>query len=313
MAYSLPNTILNGTTGDAGQVEANFLALLSAVNNSLAADGTIGPTAGINWNGQSLSGVGALAAGTLTTTGAISAGAAVSAATLAVTGGATVGGNAVVSGTMSSGGSTITSGTTAQFGDGNFFAQIGGGNPLISFGANSYVGFVRSSGTYNFVIGNTVAASMLATGLTVPGLTVSGATILAGGVSGSTTFNGSVAFPAGVTGNVTFAGAVGAASFSTSGSIGGATLTVSGGATVGGNAVVTGQGQFTGGVTFGDGNFLAQIGGGNPLILFDANDYLSYNRSTNKLTVVIGGVALFSIDSSGNVIAKGNVTANGAP
>ena len=69
MAYTLPNTILNGTTGDAGQVEANFLALLSAANNSIAADGSIGPSAAIAWNGQNLTGVGALAATTITRAG----------------------------------------------------------------------------------------------------------------------------------------------------------------------------------------------------------------------------------------------------
>ena len=41
MAYSLPYVEINGTLADATQVQANFVALLNGLNNSLARDGSV--------------------------------------------------------------------------------------------------------------------------------------------------------------------------------------------------------------------------------------------------------------------------------
>jgi hypothetical protein len=51
-------------------------------------------------------------------------------------------------------------------------------------------------------------------------------------------------------------------------------------------------------VEFGDNTFYTKILGGNPVLNFDTNDYISFNRSTNLYDFVIGGTSVASLDSS---------------
>lgn len=46
---------------------------------------------------------------------------------------------------------------------------------------------------------------------------------------------------------------------------------------------------------------------------FSGSSRINYNRTNGKWTIYTNGVAVFSIDTSGNVIAKGTVTQNGTP
>ena len=55
-----------------------------------------------------------------------------------------------------------------------------------------------------------------------------------------------------------------------------------------------------------DAGFTLDITSGNPRLNFDTGDYIQYDRTANKLTLVIGSTAIFSIDSSGNVKTKGD-------
>lgn len=55
MPYSLPYTEVNGTLADATQVQANFVALLNAVNNALARDGSLAATGSLNMGGFKIS------------------------------------------------------------------------------------------------------------------------------------------------------------------------------------------------------------------------------------------------------------------
>lgn len=58
MAYGLPYTEVNGTTADATQVQANFVALLGGLNNSFAKDGSLPATGPFAMGGYRLGNVG---------------------------------------------------------------------------------------------------------------------------------------------------------------------------------------------------------------------------------------------------------------
>lgn len=95
-------------------------------------------------------------------------------------------------------------------------------------------------------------------------------------------------------------------------SFGGA-ATFAGAVTVGGNVVGSGAIYPSSGNTNVFFTTSGASGSGTTTLGFDATDFWQYNEATNKLVLFIGGVAKFSIDASGNVIAAGNVTANGTP
>jgi hypothetical protein len=63
---------------------------------------------------------------------------------------------------------------------------------------------------------------------------------------------------------------------------------------------VAGQTFSSGSASVGDANFYQVLSSGTPIISFDSNDYLSYNRTTNQLTFTSGAVNRFSVDSTGN-------------
>jgi hypothetical protein len=52
---------------------------------------------------------------------------------------------------------------------------------------------------------------------------------------------------------------------------------------------------------FGDTGYYTALSGGNPILVFDANDYMLYDRTSNFLQTVVGGSERMRIDSSGNV------------
>jgi hypothetical protein len=52
---------------------------------------------------------------------------------------------------------------------------------------------------------------------------------------------------------------------------------------------------------FGDTSYYAGLTGSNPILGFDANDYMLYDRTSNFLQTVIGGTERMRINSSGNV------------
>jgi len=72
-------------------------------------------------------------------------------------------------------------------------------------------------------------------------------------------------------------------------------------------------GNFTANYLKADANAYMTVSAGHALLVFDANDYLDYNRSTNKLTLFISGTAVASIDASGNLKMLGNITASTTP
>jgi len=74
---------------------------------------------------------------------------------------------------------------------------------------------------------------------------------------------------------------------------------------------------FTGTVTVSSGvlafslpNFyITEVGGINPAVVFDANDYLFYDRATDVLTLNIGGVEKWRVDANGNIDIAGTLPA----
>lgn len=57
--------------------------------------------------------------------------------------------------------------------------------------------------------------------------------------------------------------------------------------------------------------YFAKDGAGNPILNMDANDYIQYNRTANAFSFVIANTFQASVDSSGTVAARSNVTVNG--
>jgi hypothetical protein len=51
-----------------------------------------------------------------------------------------------------------------------------------------------------------------------------------------------------------------------------------------------------------DANGYYSIIGGNPLLSFDSNDYMTYDRTNNTMAVYIGGTSKFFVNSSGPVL-----------
>jgi hypothetical protein len=77
--------------------------------------------------------------------------------------------------------------------------------------------------------------------------------------------------------------------------------------------VETGNARFIGRVEFAnDGNFNVQTTP-HPIMTFDANDYLQYDRTANKYNFYIGGTKVASIDGSGNMKLLGTLTQSTAP
>ena len=64
---------------------------------------------------------------------------------------------------------------------------------------------------------------------------------------------------------------------------------------------VVGSSLVTSNSFFGDSSYYASLSSSNPILSFDANDYILYNRTSNYLQTVIGGTERCRIDSSGNV------------
>lgn len=64
-------------------------------------------------------------------------------------------------------------------------------------------------------------------------------------------------------------------------------------------------------LSVGDASFAFGITSGNPVALFDAGDYIQYNRSTNIYAFNIGNSTMAQVDSAGNVLATGGIYANG--
>ncbi|MCA6304543.1 MAG: hypothetical protein IM628_06960 [Phenylobacterium sp.] len=67
-------------------------------------------------------------------------------------------------------------------------------------------------------------------------------------------------------------------------------------------------------ILYADATLYLAVSGGNPVLNFDANDFLSYDRTNNRLSMTIGGTERFAVGTSGPIaktIAKAWVNFNG--
>lgn len=114
--------------------------------------------------------------------------------------------------------------------------------------------------------------------------------------------------------------ASGSVSTSSNVSVGGA-LTVTGNASVTGslgittNLAVTGSSVLTGAISFGDtlsrdANFYLALAAGSPVVNFNPNVYLLYDRSLSRFSLTIGASNVI-MDAAGNLTVPGCVTYNG--
>jgi hypothetical protein len=67
----------------------------------------------------------------------------------------------------------------------------------------------------------------------------------------------------------------------------------------------------TSGVHVGDGNYVARISSGNPLLQFDTNDYIQYDRTNNQFNFFINSINVGSITAGGFSVPSGTVTSVG--
>ena len=167
------------------------------------------------------------------------------------------------------------------------------------------------------VAGNVVAANVTAT----KQLNVTGNAIVAGNVTATdgifsanvVAANVAVSKQLNVTGNAIVTGNVTAAEgkfaanvIAASANLGTANVA---GVLAAGTIVTTGDVTTGGGLSFGGSQFYLSPNSNNPLINFDANDYLLYTRATNTLSFNTGGVQKARIDNEGNLVVAGNVNA----
>ena len=115
---------------------------------------------------------------------------------------------------------------------------------------------------------------------------------LSGYASSSSLSNYAALSGAGFTGSVSVAGNLSTASgFSASGSISGSAMTAAG-SIIAANVSLTTAGTF----------YLGSSDANTPIVNFDANDYLGYNRGGNTLTTYIGGAAMIVTNATGNTL-----------
>ncbi len=62
-----------------------------------------------------------------------------------------------------------------------------------------------------------------------------------------------------------------------------------------------------------DPDFYMEMQGSNPIISFDGNDFIQYDRAANKFNFIIGSVVQASIDATGTLRVRGNVIGNTTP
>jgi len=190
------------------------------------------------------------------------------------------------------------------------------GRIILSSGSSTlsgYIGFQDAAGNPLGYIGQ------ISNGGPIPYVSQNGGGHQFSGGPGSFTGNLGVGGALNVTGNISTSGQIGASSAVIGGSLSAvfagfgsmsATGTINAGgaltgASLGVSGAVTGAsatiaGQVTGQTLAVAANAYLTMIGGNPALVFDVGDYLTYDRATNKLFLYIGGNAVWSCDGVGS-------------
>ena len=192
-------------------------------------------------------------------------------------------------------------------------ANIGG---VLRAGASTFSGLVTTNLGISIPTGQTLsgAGAVNLTGASTFGNVAVGNLALTGNVSGNLNVTASLAAAAVKVASwtslnsdkIVTVSATGNAQVVTTGS-----LTTGGALTVAsvdaGSGTIQTTGTVQGTKLAVDTQFYVNLSGSNPLVNFDANDYLAYFRATNTFSFYSNGTRA-TIDGSGNFIATGNVT-----
>jgi len=188
-------------------------------------------------------------------------------------GGAFTGG---ITGTTAGFSGAVTTGALTASGgikrDAQFYMDIGASNAILNWDTNDSFYFDRTANAASVLIGGAVVATIDASKINANGLQVSG-------------------------NNVWHAGNLTPSNYAL----------LSGAAFTGG---ITGTTATFSGAIKRDANLYIDLSGSNPVLNFDSNDWISYDRTANKYYFNIGGTAVASIDASGNLKVLGNITAS---
>lgn len=124
------------------------------------------------------------------------------------------------------------------------------------------------------------------------------------GYIGNVATNGPIEFGSDTGGGFTFSHHVG---FQQSIGVAGA-LQVTGAMT--GSSTLSVAGTITAPSHRVDGNFYIGLSGGQPLVNFDDNDYILYNRADNQYLFHVAGRIVMRLDPNGNLRVRGNIIGN---
>ena len=153
-------------------------------------------------------------------------------------------------------------------GDANFSLSLSSSNPIIGLDANDYVLYDRTGNTLSTVIGGSTVHQIGAAATYMPGIEL-------GHASDTTITRSAAGLPA----------------------VEGVTIALNS----------TSRAHTAQSIAIGDANFSALLSGGNPIVGFDANDYMIYDRTANALSLVVGAATALSMDANGINLASGKV------
>lgn len=171
--------------------------------------------------------------------------------------------------------------------DNGYYAHVSAGNPILSFDANDYLLYGRSSNFLELVIGSTRRALVDTDGIQAAKMRIdSNFYSTLSGPAPIINFDSSDYISYDRTGNEYnfFVGGVKKLGITTDG--------------ISSSKVAI------------DLNFYSTLASSNPAINFDSSDYMSYSRAGNSLETVIGGVQKHLIDSDGAAASKFRIDTN---
>lgn len=185
--------------------------------------------------------------------------------------------------TINAGGNIATSGTIAAgagiFRDANYYMQISGPDPVLVADPNDYYRYYRAGNQHQWIVNGVQYFGVDATGATVNGgFTVSGNSVTNGTVTAAGVLTANSG--ANINGALNVTGTTTLNSVTVTNRLTAANLTA--------NSLVV----------VGDSNYYLTRLSSNPIINFDPNDYLQYDRAGNTLSVNIGGGSRWQVDAS---------------
>ena len=289
-SYNWQQDAVNGINISASRFDTEDDGFASGLSNCITRDGQGIPTANIAWGGFNLTGVGSLGAASAAFSGAVT--------------GTTASFSTSVTAATAGQGSILIAPAASASGKVEFYNIAGTRigyiyQPTTGAAANKLL-FAKDDGTGFYFLGGALNS--------IDGLQVNGSGVWHAGnlTPANYALLSGAAFTGGITGTTgTFTGLVNAGGLQVSGNA----VWHAGNLTPSNYALLSGASTFSGAIRR-DGNFYLDLSGATPVVNFDSNDWISFDRTANKYYFNIGGTAVASIDASGNLKVLGNITAS---